>query len=319
MKEEKFWLFLVETAFQFKYKILLIKSLICLRLNRLATWSAVLICHQRDLFTQINPFTAGMKTQKFLWILKDQNLRLQFGDTCLLVGPLLEPLDVVYLLFVIHQDWNLCRVEETTTFIVGYTLGPVSLWTATAISFDRLFALKLAMRHTGVVTIKKTYAVIITFWVMSMVLSSSYVAESLVSFWHSHLTVTSCLAIAIPSCAVIFRWLRRQQTRPSRHSVRLLNERQSPHHSQSKVVTVCRNFFGLWLLKLWKIRIAYRQWRSHKGMCACIHRREPEWTQIQTWETTHGENGLSLKQDGVLYSCFWQALTKSVLHITWCS
>ena len=188
-----------------------------------------------------------MKTQKFLWILKDQNLRLQFGDTCLLVGPLLEPLDVVYLLFVIHQDWNLCRVEETTTFIVGYTLGPVSLWTATAISFDRLFALKLAMRHTEVVTIKKTYAVIITFWVMSMVLSSSYVAESLVS--HSHLTVASCLAIAIPSCAVIFRWLRRQQTRPSRHSVRLLNERQSPHHSQSKVVTVCRNFFGLWLLK----------------------------------------------------------------------
>ena len=104
MKEEKFWLFLVETAFQFKYKILLIKSLICLRLNRLATWSAVLICHQRDLFTQINPFTAGMKTQ-------------------------------------------------------------------------------------------------------------------------------------------------------------------------SKVVTVCRNFYGLWLLKHWKIRIAYRQWRSHKGMCACIHRK----------------------------------------------
>ena len=317
MKQEKFWLSLVETAFQFKYKILLIKSLICLRLNRLATWSAVLICHQRDLFTQINPFTAGMKTQKFLWILKDQNLRLQFGDTCLLVGPLLEPLDVVYLLFVIHLDWNLCRVEETTTFIVGYTLGPVSLWIATAISFDRLFALKLAMRLTEVVTIKKTYAVILTFWVMAMVLSSSYVAESLVS--HSHLTVASCLAIAIPSCAVIFRWLRRQQTRPSRHSVRLLNEQQSPHHSQSKVVTVCRNFFGLWLLKHWKIRIAYRQWRSHKGMCACIHRREPEWTQIQTWETTHGENGLSLKQDGVLYSCFWQALAKSVLHITWCS
>ena len=78
---------------------------------------------------------------------------------------------------------------------------------------------------------------------------------------------------SIPSCAVIFRWLRRQQTRPSRHSVRLLNERQSPHHSQSKVVTVCRNFFGLWLLKHWKIRIAYRQWRSHKGMCACIHRK----------------------------------------------
>ena len=166
-----------------------------------------------------------------------------------MVGPFLEPLDVVYLLSVVHQDWYLCRVAETTTFIVGYTLGPVSLWTATAISFDRLLALKLAIRHSEVVTIKKTYAVITTFWVMSIVLSSSYVVESLVSFWYSLLTTASCLAISIPSCAVIFRWLRRQQTRPSRHSVRLWNERQSPHHSQSKVVTVCRNFFGLWLLK----------------------------------------------------------------------
>ena len=40
-----------------------------------------------------------------------------------------------------------------------------------------------------------------------------------------------------------------------------MNERQILHHSQSKVV--CRNFLGLWLLKHWKIRIAYRQWRSN--------------------------------------------------------
>ena len=158
---------------------------------------------------------------------------------------------------------------------------------------------------------------------MSIVLSSPYVAESLVSFWYSLLTTASCLAISIPSCAVIFRWLRRQQTRPSRHSVRLWNERQSPHHSQSKVVTVCRNFFGLWLLKHWKIRIAYRQWRSHKGMCTCIHRREPEWTQIQTWETTHGENGLSLKQGGVLHGCSWQRVSCTLpgahsTHVTLC-
>ena len=35
-------------------------------------------------------------------------------------------------------------------------------------------------------------------------------------------------------------------TRLSRHLVRLINERKSLHHSQSKVF--CRNFFGLWLL-----------------------------------------------------------------------
>ena len=50
-------------------------------------------------------------------------------------------------------------------------------------------------------------------------------------------------------------------THTSRHSVRLMNERQSLHHPQSKVV--CRNLFGLWLLKYWKTRIAYKQWRSN--------------------------------------------------------
>ena len=51
-------------------------------------------------------------------------------------------------------------------------------------------------------------------------------------------------------------------TRLSRHSVRLMNERQSLHHSLSMVV--CRNIFGLWLLKNWNIHIdAFRQWRSN--------------------------------------------------------
>ena len=40
----------------------------------------------------------------------------------------------------------------------------------------------------------------------------------------------------------------------------LVNERRSFHHSQSKVV--CRICFGLWLLKHWKTRVAFRQWRS---------------------------------------------------------
>ena len=50
-------------------------------------------------------------------------------------------------------------------------------------------------------------------------------------------------------------------TRLSHHSVRLMNERQTLHYFQSKVV--CRNLFALWLLKHRKIAIAYRQWRSN--------------------------------------------------------
>ena len=34
-----------------------------------------------------------------------------------------------------------------------------------------------------------------------------------------------------------------------------------PYHSQFMVV--CRIFFGLWLLKYWRVCIVYRQWRSN--------------------------------------------------------
>ena len=54
---------------------------------------------------------------------------------------------------------------------------------------------------------------------------------------------------------------REMKIRLSRHSVRSKNERRCFYHSQSKVV--CRNLYGLWLLKHWKIRIAYRQERSN--------------------------------------------------------
>ena len=43
--------------------------------------------------------------------------------------------------------------------------------------------------------------------------------------------------------------------------VRLMKEQQSFYHSQSLVV--CWNFIGSWLLKHWKVRIVYRQWRSN--------------------------------------------------------
>ena len=68
-------------------------------------------------------------------------------------------------------------------------------------------------------------------------------------------------------------------THTSRHSVRLMNERQSLHHPQSKVV--CRNLFGLWLLKHWKTRIAYKQWRSNsEGVKYEIRKEKPKVTYL---------------------------------------
>ena len=76
-------------------------------------------------------------------------------------------------------------------------------------------------------------------------------------------------------------------TRLSRHLVRLINERQSLHHSQSKVF--CRNFFGLWLLKHW-------QWRSIFPRGGNTERKTESYvfsgfsrlrTKIKNWKICH--------------------------------
>ena len=62
-----------------------------------------------------------------------------------------------------------------------------------------------------------------------------------------------------------------------------MNERRSPHHSQP--VVVCQNFLGLWLLKHWKIRIAYRHWLSKfrwSGRKTKIRRKKPKVTNSAT-------------------------------------
>ena len=135
------------------------------------------------------------------------------ATTDLFVGLISEPLDVTYLLSLIHKDWNLCRISETTTFIVAYTLGSVSLWTLTAISLDRLLALKLALRYAQVVSLKRTYMVISTIWVMSVAVSLSYLVDRRITFWYSYIVVPLCLTISIISYTKIFLSLRRYHTR----------------------------------------------------------------------------------------------------------
>ena len=53
-----------------------------------------------------------------------------------------------------------------------------------------------------------------------------------------------------------------------------MNERQSFHHSQSKVF--CRNFLGLWQLIYWKIHVIYRR------RIAFLRGKENQYTKKKT-------------------------------------
>ena len=134
------------------------------------------------------------------------------ATTDLSVDLITEPLSVVYWIFLTHEEWNLCRYTLASLVIAGYTLCSVSLLTATAISVDRFLALLLGLRYRQVVTLKRTYVIVVIVWVMCAVSFKSP---------YKHLlrpdTIPLCLVTSIASYTKIFVKLRHHQTQVQGH------------------------------------------------------------------------------------------------------
>ena len=92
-------------------------------------------------------------------------------DIC--VAVITEPLAIYYWMSVVNQRWNNCRYVIFSVFFTGNALTPVSLLTATAIGVDRLLALLLRLRYRQVVTVKRTFAVLAAFWIISTKFSAT--------------------------------------------------------------------------------------------------------------------------------------------------
>ena len=69
---------------------------------------------------------------------------------------------------VVQEQWSLCRYARGAGYITNYVLILVSLMTMTAISVDRLLALLLGLRYKQIVTLKRTYIIVATFWVFTL-------------------------------------------------------------------------------------------------------------------------------------------------------
>ena len=133
--------------------------------------------------------------------------------TDLCVGIIVEPLAVIYWLSVVTEKWSICRYTFVVSLIPGLILCSVSLMTLTAISVDRLLALLLGLRYRHVVTLKRTYAVIIVLWVVAIV-------GTLLSVWNNVIlssgiySGTSLCLVTSTYCYVkIFLTLRHRQRR----------------------------------------------------------------------------------------------------------
>ena len=91
------------------------------------------------------------------------------ATTDLCVGLISEPLFVAYWMSEVNEHWNICFFLSMASGVTGYILCGVSFGTLTAISVDRLLALLLGLRYRQVVTLKRTYLIVITTWVIAAV------------------------------------------------------------------------------------------------------------------------------------------------------
>ena len=134
------------------------------------------------------------------------------ATTDLCVGLIAEPLGVVRWVAMVNEDWNLCRDSYALYFIAGYTFSLVSLLTLTAISVDRLLAVLLGLRYRQVVTLKRTFMIVVTFWVGSTVASTLFLVNRLITFWSGNIIISLCLLTSIICYTMIFITLRHHHT-----------------------------------------------------------------------------------------------------------
>ena len=139
------------------------------------------------------------------------------STTDLCVGLISEPLTVTYWMSTANEHWKICRYVYKAAFITGHLLSGVSVLTLTAISVDRLLALLLGLRYRQVVTLKRTYVILIAFWIVSAALSAMKCCSVLITIWYSIIGTLVCLVTSIFSYTKIFITLRHHQYQVQDH------------------------------------------------------------------------------------------------------
>ena len=149
------------------------------------------------------------------------------ATTDLCVGLVIHPLDATYRISLVREDWSLCRYASTAGLITAYALFTVSLLTLTAISVDRLLALLLGLRYRQVVTLKRTYIVVATFWVLSGVAALCSILDHRIPFWYVCIGVPSCLVITFASYTKIFHALNHRHVQVQDHAQKQPSQRNA--------------------------------------------------------------------------------------------
>ena len=139
------------------------------------------------------------------------------ATTDLCVGLIAEPLFVASCMSIANEHWNMIRYAYAVGFTTAFIFCGVSVLTLTAISVDRLLALLLGLRYRQVVTLKRTYVIVIAIWVVCTVSSATRFWNLLITVLCFIIVTSLCLVISIFSYTKIFLTLRHHQNEVQDH------------------------------------------------------------------------------------------------------
>ena len=139
------------------------------------------------------------------------------ATTDLCVGLIVEPLCVTLCMSLANEHWNMFRYASAVGSTTASIFCGVSVLTLTAISVDRLLALLLGLRYRQVVTLKRTYVIVIAIWVVCTVSSAMHFWNRRIALLRFIVVTSLCLLISIFSYTKIFLTLRHHQNEVQDH------------------------------------------------------------------------------------------------------
>ena len=125
---------------------------------------------------------------------------------------------------VFNEHWNICRDVFMAAVISISISCAVSLWTLNAISLDRLLALLWGLRYRQVITLKRLYVIVVTFWIMSTAVAICFLVNHLINSWYTYIVIPLSVVISGICYTNIFFELRNRQKR----RVQDLFQRENP-------------------------------------------------------------------------------------------
>ena len=146
------------------------------------------------------------------------------ATTDLCVNLIVEPLSVAYRMSVVIENWNICPHLSAAGFLTGYILCGVSVATLAELSVDRLLALLLGLRYRQVVTLKRTYLIVIITWVITAIFSAMWFWNARITLWYGTIAIPLYLIISTFSYTKIFLTLRQHNTQIHSHNVQQPNQ-----------------------------------------------------------------------------------------------